>query len=152
MTTTLPALPSLPEKYNPIKSLPDAEQKNLVAAIISHYEAGESIWDIAKALNLSDATLYRAIIKHSPDVWREVRSAKYLSETEQAEKELREASDTVAVSRARERLAAARWHLERLLRPIYGQDAGSKSGAAVQINIGIAPRLAQAIDVEADDN
>ena len=58
-------------------------------------------------------------------------------EIEQAEKDMNEAPDALAVTRAREQLANARWMLERLQRSIYGQDLPAGAGNAVQININL---------------
>jgi hypothetical protein len=60
-----------------------------------------------------------------------------LSEIEEAEKDLKEAPDQLAVTRARERLASARWMLERLLRGIYGQDQQATSGSGISITLNI---------------
>ena len=135
--TALQGLPELPKHYNPIKSLPEAERLNLLDTILAHYECGTSIYELAEKLGVDNATLYRQLVKHKPDDWMEVRGARYLSEIEEAEKEMKEAQDALAVTRARERLASARWMLERLNRKIYGQDQAHVGGAAVQINIGI---------------
>ena len=133
----LATLPELPAHYNPLRALPEAEKLNLLDAILSHYENGVSIYELAERLKVDNATIYRALLKYRPDDWKEVRGARYLSEIEAAEKELKEAPDQLAVTRARERLASARWHLERLHRSIYGQDQGSGVGNAVQINISL---------------
>ena len=46
--TELAPLPKLPVHFNPIKSLPAAEQVALVDAILSHYENGRTIYDVSK--------------------------------------------------------------------------------------------------------
>lgn len=135
--TALALLPALPAKYNPIKALPETEKATLLDAILSHYEAGTSIYKLAETLGVDNATLYRQLIKHRPEEWKEVRSARYLSEIEEAEKDLKEAPDALAVTRARERLASARWMLERLLRSIYGQDAPPDGGGRINIQLNI---------------
>jgi hypothetical protein len=43
----------------------------------------------------------------------------------------------LSLSRARERLKAAQWDLERVCRRIYGQDAPPQGVNAVQININL---------------
>jgi len=136
LTTALAKLPELPQHYNPIRALPETERGQLLDAILAHYENGASIYALAEKLGVDNATIYRQLLKHRPEDWKEVRGARYLSEIEEAEKDMKEARDPLAVTRARERLANAKWHLERLNRRIYGQDAPPAS-AAVQINIGI---------------
>jgi transposase-like protein len=146
--TALAKLPELPTHYNPIKALPAEEKNQLLDAILSHYEAGTSIYALAEKLGVDNATIYRQLLKHRPEDWKEVRGARYLAEIEDAEKEMKEARDALAVTRARERLASARWMLERLQRAIYGQDQAAGSGQMVQINIGI--RRDKPLDVVAE--
>lgn len=135
--TALQALPELPKHYNPIRSLPEAQKTQLLDTILAHYECGVSIYELADKLGVDNATLYRHLIKYRPDEWQEVRAARYHSQIEEAEKNMKEASDPLAVTRAREQLANARWMLERLQRKIYGQDLAHVGGSSVQINIGI---------------
>jgi transposase-like protein len=135
-STALQALPELPAHYNPIRALPEADRNQLMDAILSHYENGASIYDLAEKLGVDNTTLYRNLKRYRPDDWKEIASARYESEIEDAEKELKAAGDALAVTRARERIAAARWRLERLDRKNYGQDA-PQAAAAVQVNISL---------------
>lgn len=137
LQTALQALPELPKHYNPIRALPEAERGQLLDTILAHYECGVSIYALAETLGVDNATLYRQLVKHRPEDWQEVRSARYHSQIEQAEKDMQEAKDALAVTRAREQLANARWMLERLQRKIYGQDQPAGLGNAVQININL---------------
>lgn len=133
---TLPELPELPDAWHAIKALPADKRLVLLDAILAHYENGASIYALAEQLGVNNATLYRNLKKYRQDDWREVATARYECEIEDAEKQLRDASDAVAVTRARERIASARWKLERLDRKNYGQDQ-PHVGAAVQINISL---------------
>jgi len=135
-TKALAVLPDLPAHYNPVRALPEAKRIELVEAILSHYENGASIYDLAAQLGVNNATLYRALKKYKLEDWKEIASARYEAEIEDAEKQLKEASDVLAVTRARERLAAARWKLERIDRRIYGQDAPQQA-QAVQVVINL---------------
>lgn len=146
--TVLAKLPELPAHYNPLRALPEKDKMALLDSILSHYEAGTSIYALADQLGVDNATLYRALVKHRPEDWKEVRAARYHSQIEAAEKEMKEAPDALAVTRAREQLANARWMLERLQRGIYGQDQERGSGQMVQINIGI--RRKDPLDVVAE--
>ena len=141
--TALQALPELPRHYNPIKCLPEQEKNQLLDAILAHYENGTSIYAIAEKLEVDNATIYRALIKHKPEEWTEVRTARYLSDIEDAEKEMKEARDALAVTRARERLASARWMLERLCRKIYGQVSEDQVGGRVSITLNIGAEQKQ---------
>jgi hypothetical protein len=137
LTTALAKLPELPAHFNPIRAMPEEARGQLLDTILAHYENGASIYTIAETLGVDNATLYRQLVKHRLEDWKEVRSARYHSQIEEAEKNMKEASDPLAVTRAREQLANARWMLERLQRKIYGQDALQQSGQAVQININL---------------
>lgn len=136
LNTALAKLPELPQHFNPIKSLPETERGALLDAVLAHYENGISIYQIAATLGVDNATIYRQLIKHREQDWKEVRSARYHSQIEEAEKQMKEATDPLAVTRAREQLANARWMLERLQRRIYGQDA-PQNHSQVQININL---------------
>jgi transposase-like protein len=148
-TTALAPLPELPVHYNPLRALTEGKRLELVDAILSHYENGASIYDLAEKLGVNNATLYRALKKYRLEDWKEIASARYEAEIEDAEKELRTAPDALAVTRARERLAAARWKLERIDRKVYGQDQQVNNGAAVQININLRR---EPLDVVADQD
>jgi DNA-binding ferritin-like protein (Dps family) len=145
LQTALQALPELPKHYNPIRALPEGDRAKLLDTVLAQYECGVSIYTLAEVLGVDNATLYRQLLKHRPEEWMEVRAARYHSQVEQAEKDMKEASDPLAVTRAREQLANARWMLERLQRKIYGQDQERQVGQAIQINIGIR-RDAQTVE------
>ena len=145
---SLPALPELPKHYNPIRALPEEERGKLLDRILALYESGHSIYAMAEKLGVDNATIYSQLLKHRPEEWKEVRAARYHSEVEDAEKEMKTAPDALTVTRARERLANARWMLERLQRSVYGQE-GPQTGSAVQINIGI--RRDEPLDVVVED-
>lgn len=149
MTTALAKLPDLPAHYNPIKSLPEADRDALLDTILAHYENGASIYALAEKLGVDNASIYRQLIKHRLEDWKEVRSARYHSLIEEAEKDMKEARDPLTVTRAREQLANARWMLERLQRRIYGQDAPPNTVVPVQININMGASQPQVIDLTA---
>jgi hypothetical protein len=135
----LPVLPTLPVHYNPIKALGKEGKANLAQAVLSHYEAGRKIVEIANDLGVSRIAVWRLVSNELEDEWKQVTVARYQSEIEAAETELETASDTVATTRARERLASARWQLERLNRRVYGQEAPSQA-SGVTINISMPER------------
>ena len=58
------------------------------------------------------------------------------------------ASDALSLARARERVRAAQWELERTCRRIYGQDQPPAGVNAVQININLRRDQAQAVEVK----
>jgi hypothetical protein len=132
----LPVLPTLPEHYNPIRALGKEGKAELARSVLTHYEAGRKIAEIAQELGVSRIAVWRLVSTELEDEWKHVTVAKYQAEIEAAETELETASDTVITTRARERLASARWQLERLHRRMYGQDSGNQTPAiAIQINM-----------------
>lgn len=148
-----PEFPSLPEHRNPIKALPANQRAVLLDAILSHYENGASIYDLANKLGVNNATIYRNLKKYRLEDWKEIATARYEGEIEEAEKELRTAPDQHAVTRARERLASARWRLERLDRRNYGQET-AQGGTTVVINmtpLRPAPELGRVGDLPNED-
>lgn len=152
LVTALQTLPALPAHFNPIRALPKADREKLLDTILAHYENGESIYKLAEILGVNNATLYRQLVKHRSEDWIEVRAARYHSDVEEAEKEMREAADPLAVTRARERLANARWMLERLQRKIYGADQVADQGGRVSISINLGVASAPQIAVQHGDN
>lgn len=102
------------------------KKKNAVAtldtlrAVLVRHEAGETIQQVADSLKTSPQALYRGLLKHFPEDWRDQKSARALLDMDEAEKELKDAKDNVAVARSRERIALAKWNLERLARGLYG--------------------------------
>ena len=135
-------LPELPKHYNPINALSKEDKSKLLDLILAHYENGASIYELAEKLGVNNATLYRSLVKHRQDEWVEVRGARYHAEVEDAEKEMKAATDPLAVTRARERLANARWMLERLQRKIYGQDIPVDRAAGISISINLRGKTA----------
>jgi transposase-like protein len=117
---------------------------------IESYGSGASIYAIANDLGVEHTTLYRHLVKHREEEWRDAKVGRALAELEEAEEALKTAPDGLALSRARERCRAAQWQLERLMRRIYGQDAPAKVGAAIQINIntrGAAPQSGTTVEI-----
>jgi hypothetical protein len=128
-----------------LANLPAEELQSVLDRAIQSYGEGESIYRIANGLGVEHTTLYRQLIKHRESEWRDAKVSRALAELESAEDELKTAPDALALTRARERCRAAQWQLERLMRRIYGQDAGVHGGTAVQININL--RREQPLDV-----
>lgn len=118
-----------------LASLPAESRAILLEDVLQRYSDGESVYTIAHALGVEHTTLYRHLVKERESDWREAKVGRSLAELEEAEEALKTAPDGLALTRARERCRAAQWQLERLMRRIYGQDAGVQAAQAVQINI-----------------
>lgn len=121
------------------------------ASVLARYEQGERIADIANSHGVSDVAIYRWLLTHAEDAWREHQAAHALSRLERAEADLADAErspDAVSIARARELARSAQWKLERTWRRIYGQDVPANL-AAVQISINLRTTQPQAIDAQA---
>ena len=147
----LPELPELPDAWHAFKAMQEPDRLKLLDAILAHYENGASIYALAEQLGVNNATLYRNLKRYRLEDWKEVATARYESEIEDADKELKEARDNNAVTRARERIASARWKLERLDRRTYGQDA-PQAAAAVQVVINLRRDAAEPIIKDLPDD
>lgn len=134
--------------------LPAQERAKVLDNAIERYGAGESVYAIANDLGIEHTTLYRHLVKEREDQWRDAKVSKALVEVEDAEQALKDAADMLALSRARERLRAAQWQLERLLRRIYGQEAPEASHGRISItlNVGVAEEPRRVIDMDEKDH
>jgi hypothetical protein len=140
------------------------DQKQVAKDVIARYMAGEQIPEISKSYGLkSSERLYQVLVEHAPDEWKKATTAKALARHNNAVERIEEAQDMLSLGRGRELARLAQWELERVCRPIYGQEQ-----VAVQVNInlgdmasrlseleaelGIAPQHTQVIDVQAQQD
>ena len=121
MTTNLPALR-------------DADPKT----VLQRYLSDESTKDIASSYGVTRQALGQFLLKHAEAEWREAQVARAIARKESAEDDLETAPDALSLARARERLRAAQWDLERVCRRIYGQDGPITGGAHVYIDISMS--------------
>lgn len=105
--------------------------------IISKYLDGLELTDQAKEYGVTNKRLYQILLDNAPETWKSAQAAKAFDHYENAERQLREASDGLELARARELVRSAQWQLERVLSRIYGQKQEVSHVAPVQINIGI---------------
>lgn len=130
---------------NPLKA---ADPKDVLNRVLNE----ESTKDIAKSFGVTRSALNQWLLSTAETEWKAAQVVRAYKRKEEAEDEMDSAADPMSLARARERLRAAQWDLERVCRRIYGQDAPPSSVAAVQINIGIHKNDtegAQVIDVTA---
>jgi hypothetical protein len=123
------ALASKQGALNPLKA---ANPNEVLQRVINE----ESTKDIAASFGVTRSALNYWLIEHCDKEWKAAQYIRAAKRKEDAEDEMDTASDAFTLARAREKLRAAQWDLERVCRRIYGQDA-PPSVAAVQINIGI---------------
>jgi hypothetical protein len=128
--------------------------------ILQRYLSDETTKEIAASYGVTRQALGQYLLKVAESEWKEAQVARALARKESAEDDLEDAEktpDMLSLSRARERLKAAQWDLERVCRRIYGQDAPPQGVNAVQININLRREDAtnavqhEAIDVEVSE-
>jgi hypothetical protein len=108
--------------------------------ILQRYLSDETTKEIAASYGVTRQALGQYLLKVAESEWKEAQVARALARKESAEDDLEDAEktpDMLSLSRARERLKAAQWDLERVCRRIYGQDAPPQGVNAVQININL---------------
>lgn len=130
----------------PLAGLSPAERAGVLDQAIERYGRGESVYQVAQDLGVEHTTLYRHLIKEREQDWKDAKISHALADLESAESQQKNAPDMLALSRARECVRSAQWHLERLLRRIYGQDQPANLSQAVQININLRGKDAQVVE------
>jgi len=99
--------------------MPAETQAAMMRYAIREYAAGTPPLDIATKLGISGPTMYRYLIKHYEQDWKDIQAGKALAALDEAEEELRDAQSMAEVSRAGTRIRAEQWKLERVLSRIY---------------------------------
>jgi nitrous oxide reductase accessory protein NosL len=126
MTT---ALASKQGALNPLKA---ASVEDVLNRVLNE----ESTKDIAASFGVTRSALNQWLLTNAEKEWKAAQYIRAAKRKEEAEDEM-DATDALSLARARERLRAAQWDLERVCRRIYGQDAPPTGAAAVQININL---------------
>lgn len=105
--------------------------------VLQRYLAEETTKDIAKSFGVTRAALNFFLLEHAEKEWKQAQVVRALKRKEEAEDEMDSAQDALTLARARERLKAAQWDLERVCRRIYGQDAPPAGLQVLNVTIGI---------------
>jgi hypothetical protein len=105
--------------------------------VLARYMAGEKIVDIAKGYGCTDAVVYHWLLRVAEEEWKSSQAAKAMADYEKAKEGLDTAADALSLARARERVRASQWELERVLRRIYGTDQPPQGLQTVHIHVGI---------------
>jgi len=116
----LAILPKVPQTIDS-KALEVLKGKDPVE-ILERYMSDESTGDIAGFYGITRQALSQYMLRHAEDAWKEVQAARAIARKEAAEDEIETAQDPLQLAKAREKLKAAQWDLERICRRIYGQD------------------------------
>ena len=104
----------------PFSSKPKAEQQVILRQTLKRALNDERIEDIAQSLGLARSTLNYHLLSQVSDDWRDIQAARALTALQDAERELSNPPDQLALAAARERVRAAQWNLEKLHRRLYG--------------------------------
>jgi len=132
-----------------LDSVPDHAKAGLIAMnankalanvqpdeVLDILRTGQSVSQVAKSYGISHQALYEWLLRHCPDQWVAISSARSLVKIEQAEELVDdENSDGLAITRAREKARMAFWQLERTARKMYGQKDESANGVNIQVVI-----------------
>lgn len=124
------ALASKQGALNPLKA---ADPKDVLNRVLQE----ESTKDIAASYGVTRSALNQWLLTHAEADWKAAQVIRASKRKEEAEEALETADDALSLARAREKLRAAQWDLERVCRRIYGQDAPPAGTQAVQININL---------------
>jgi hypothetical protein len=125
------ALANVKGKLNPLKK---ADPRDVLKRVLNE----ESTKDIAQSFGVTRSALNQWLLETAETQWRAVQVARAYKRKEEAEDEMDTATDSLSLARARERLKAAQWDLERVCRRIYGSDvpADLAERISIQLNIG----------------
>ena len=134
-------------------------QPEACQAVLTRYENGETIQQIATSLSITRAAVYRHLLRHAEDDWREYQAARAIDEYESARSDLKAAQDGVTVSRARELARLAWQEMSSLKRSLYGDKVEGSGNAAPTINFifnghtgSTEPRVIEGTTLNAKDN
>jgi hypothetical protein len=106
--------------------------------LINKYLDGQSTVDQAKEYGVTRQRLNQILLQHAEHEWRTAQVAQAATVVEEAEEEVKTAPDVLALARARERLKAAQWRLERLCSRIFGQKQEITHSVHPILNITVA--------------
>jgi len=127
-----------------LASLPAKQRAQTLSQALERYREGESLYEIAPSMGFSKTSLYRHLLTGElAEEWRVAKISHAMADLEDAEQQLRDAPDALGITRARERVRAAQWHLERLFRKMYGQDRQPEAHEKVSISINFGVAKAQ---------
>jgi hypothetical protein len=132
--------------HRPLGGLPVEARKEKLMQALQRVMDGESTKQIAEDYGISRTGLNDMLLKYCEDDWRRLQIARALTRKEEAEDAMDEkGGDGLALAYAREKLKAAQWNLEKLLRRMFGQDQ-PLTASNVTINIGGIQRQGATIE------
>jgi hypothetical protein len=124
-----------------------------VGDVLTRVLAEESTKDIAASYGVTRSALNQWLLANAEEDWKTVQVIRAHKRKEEAQDEIDTATDALSLARAREKLKAAQWDLERVCRRIYGQDVTPDQLGRVSITLNIGGDNAtthRTIDVSPD--
>ena len=133
-----------------LSNLPAVERTAILDRVLDGYRDGAQVEDMQAELGVSDTAIYSALLAERIDDWSDAQKARALARLERAMRQLEVAPDALGLARARERVRAAQWELERLLKRLYGTEQAQNTGqVAISIHI-TRTEPTQVVDIKAD--
>lgn len=124
---------ALASRQGQLAPLKDVDPGNIIERVL----AEESTKSIAASLGVTRSALNQWLLTKAEVDWKAAQIIRAHKRKDEAEEEIESAADALSLARAREKLRAAQWDLERVQRRIYGQDNSGQVASAVQININL---------------
>ena len=133
--------------------IPDSD----LPTIIERYRNRELLTDIAKEYGCSDKALYQRIRLYcdsgkGDSSYHDLVTDLYVLRSLDMEEKLEEAADALELTRARELVKCAQWHLERRRAKLYGQKQQVEMDNRITVIVNRQPAVTPYIDVESVHN
>jgi hypothetical protein len=108
--------------------------------ILAQILEGKRTHDIAEELGVTREKLVYHLTTKAAEEWKTSQLLRDLKRKEEAEDEIDNAQDALALKKAEAKLKSAQWSLERVCRRIYGdyKEPENNERHTIMINIGIA--------------
>lgn len=102
-----------------VESVPISKDEKIASAL-QRVQDGDSLRQIANDIGISHQGLRKWLLGAVPQQYREAQQIGLISRIVESDQELEDASDSVAIARAREIAKFARWDAERRLPHLFG--------------------------------
>jgi len=157
--------------YQPLGRLTSDQRQRVLDEALVMLEQEKPLFEVAKHFGISKTTLLDALNQEREERWQAIQIAKAQAAADRASDKRRELGQlledfqakeakgakttetSMTYPRIREQLRiaeqdekSAQWHLERLLRRIYGNSVEVRGTPAVQIDAGLVASISELID------
>ena len=127
---------ALASKQGALAPLKAADVGDVLTRVLNE----ESTKDIAASFGVTRSALNQWLLANAEGDWRTVQIIRAHKRKDEAEDEIETAPDALSLARAREKLKAAQWDLERVCRRIYGQDVTPDQLGRISITLNIGEK------------